>query len=90
MPRPPLRAAPEGAVAPRDAAAGASPSSGYRGTGFAGPLVAPPWGGEAPQALRGGYFTRYALSFSVTCCAPGQTGRTSYWRQSVVLGITLW
>ncbi len=23
-----------------------------RGTGFAGPLVAPPWG-EAPQALRG-------------------------------------
>jgi len=26
---------------------------GYRGTGFAGPLVAPPEG-EAPQALRGG------------------------------------
>lgn len=28
-------------------------SSGRRGTGFAGPLAAPPWGG-APKALRGG------------------------------------
>ena len=27
-------------------------SSGHGGTGFAGPLVAPPWGG-APKALRG-------------------------------------
>ena len=27
--------------------------SGRRGTGFAGPLAAPPWGG-APKALRGG------------------------------------
>ncbi len=28
-------------------------SSGRRGTGFAGPLAAPPWGG-VPKALRGG------------------------------------
>ena len=31
---------------------GAAKCQGYRGTGFAGPLVSPPSRGEAPQAHR--------------------------------------